>query len=158
NGNQSKALGVESTIRHQRAPEIPSADQQHVPGFIRPQDLLDLGDQLINPVSDSGMTKLPKVSQILPDLRVGEIEALTKLLTGNRPAVLALERFKLPQVKAEATDSRVGDQVGSGLIHECGEIISDDQSKQGSELRHFLTLFSASATVRRASKALAFAG
>jgi hypothetical protein len=53
------------------------------------------------------MPKLPKVSQVLAHLRIGESQRLPKLLGGNGAAVLALEGFELAKVKAEAADGGI---------------------------------------------------
>jgi hypothetical protein len=50
--------------------------------------------------------------------RIGQAQRLAKLLGGDRAAVLSLERFKLPQIKAETSDGGIGNQLGTGMLHE----------------------------------------
>jgi hypothetical protein len=73
----------------------------------------NLCDEIVYPVSDAGVTELAKIGKILADLRIGESKALTELFAGDRPAVFALEALQLAEVKAQAFDRGIGDQVWS---------------------------------------------
>src|SRR4051812_3943039 len=66
------------------------------------------------------MSELAKVRQVFAHLGIGQAQRLAQLLGRNRPAVLPLEGFKLPQIKAESSNGGVGDQLGAGGLPEMG--------------------------------------
>jgi hypothetical protein len=64
------------------------------------------------------VAELAEVGEVFADLSVGEAEGFAELFGGDGSAVFALEGFELAQVEAQAADGGIGDEVGSGMLHE----------------------------------------
>jgi hypothetical protein len=115
---QPKPLLLKSLVSHQRPAQVAGTHEQHIPGLVRPQNLPHLGDQILHPIPDPRMPKLPKVRQVLSHLGIGEPQRLAQLLRRDRPAVLALKCFQLAKVKAQSADGGIGNQLRSGMLHD----------------------------------------
>src|SRR5579883_289982 len=112
-GNHLEAARPETPILQQGPTEVPHADQRQRPLPVDPQDVPQGVDQLVDAVSDPGMSELAEEREILADLRVLDRQRLAELAAGDGGAALVLIGLQLPQVQADPPHHGLGGHLPS---------------------------------------------
>src|SRR5262245_21605711 len=104
-----EALAREPLVVEERGAEVAEAHQRHRPLAIEPEDLLELGLEAGDVVTDAAHAELAEVREVLPDLRGVEVEALGELLRGDGLHAVLFELLQTARVHRETADRHLRD-------------------------------------------------
>jgi hypothetical protein len=106
----------EPSVFQKSSPEVPEADECQGPLAVDPQDVPQGRDQLLDPVTDPGVTELAEEAKVLPDLGVVDRECRTELAARNGRISLPLKDFKLAEVQADPPHNGLWGQFITGRL------------------------------------------
>jgi hypothetical protein len=106
--DNAKPLSLKPSVTKEGTPQVAYPYQDDVPLAIGSQNPPDGVDEFLAPVADPGMTKMPKMGQILANLGVCEPEPSTQLAAAGRFVTVLEQVLKLAEIEAESTDDSRG--------------------------------------------------
>ena len=98
NSDELKSLFGKSAVSGEGLPEIAGADDADVARLVGAEDFFDLGDEVVDAISNARVAKLAEVGEVFSDLGVGELEGFAELLAGDGAPIGFSECFELPEV------------------------------------------------------------
>ena len=141
-GDDVEALRREAGIAQHRTAELTDTDDDHRPGAVQAEDLVQLLQQALHVIPTALLAEAAEVAEVLPDLGGGDAKLRPQLLRADDVAADAVEGRQGPCVDGQAVDDDIGDfdghdapvLEGARLAAEIGACARSDRLRNFSQM------------------------